>query len=96
MILIKKRIPFVLGAVGIIGFYLCFFSLADTRFNLQDHYDKTEYMIAMRDGVKLFTQVYIPKDTGQQYPVLLFRTPYSIGDYFHHVYLYYTTWNSIF
>ena len=38
-------------------------------------------MISMRDGVKLFTQVYTPKDKNQKYPILLFRTPYSIGNY---------------
>lgn len=38
-------------------------------------------MIPMRDGVKLFTQVYAPKDTTQHYPVLLFRTPYSVRNY---------------
>lgn len=45
------------------------------------NYTKHEYQIPMRDGVKLFTQVYIPKDTSQQYPFLLFRTPYSIRHY---------------
>jgi hypothetical protein len=35
----------------------------------------------MRDGVKLFTAVYVPKDDGQQYPMLLTRTPYSVGPY---------------
>ena len=35
----------------------------------------------MRDGVKLFTSVYMPKDTSGQYPFLLQRTPYSVGPY---------------
>lgn len=35
----------------------------------------------MRDGVKLFTAVYIPKDTSQSYPILLNRTPYSVAPY---------------
>ena len=35
----------------------------------------------MRDGVKLFTSVYIPKDRTQVYPILLERTPYSIEPY---------------
>jgi uncharacterized protein len=38
-------------------------------------------MIPMRDGVKLYTQIYAPKDISQKYPILLFRTPYSIGYY---------------
>ena len=38
-------------------------------------------MIPMRDGVKLYTQVYVPKATGERYPILLTRTPYSVKDY---------------
>ena len=46
-------------------------------------YTKYEYRIPMRDGVKLFTAVYAPKDAGpnQLYPILLCRTPYSVGPY---------------
>jgi putative CocE/NonD family hydrolase len=35
----------------------------------------------MRDGVKLFTSVYQPKDDSQAYPILLTRTPYSLKPY---------------
>ena len=45
------------------------------------NYNKQEHMIPMRDGVKLFTQVYIPKNKQEEYPFLLFRTPYSVGNY---------------
>jgi len=45
------------------------------------HYTKHEYRIPMRDGVHLFTAVYVPKDTSQEYPILMWRTPYSIGPY---------------
>lgn len=48
---------------------------------LEANYTKSEHMVPMRDGVKLYTQVYAPKEKGQKYPVMLFRTPYSIGDY---------------
>src|SRR5438105_9421808 len=44
-------------------------------------YTKYEYRIPMRDGKKLFTAVYVPKDAGQKYPILLTRTPYSVGPY---------------
>lgn len=44
-------------------------------------YDKYEYRISMRDGVHLFTSVYIPKDRSRTYPILLTRTPYSVGPY---------------
>ncbi|MBI3787551.1 MAG: X-Pro dipeptidyl-peptidase, partial [Ignavibacteriales bacterium] len=45
------------------------------------HYTKSEYQIPMRDGVKLFTAVYVPKDTSQPYPIMLNRTPYSVAPY---------------
>lgn len=45
------------------------------------HYTKYEYRIPMRDGLRLFTAVYVPKDTAQNYPFILNRTPYSVGPY---------------
>ncbi|MCU6433573.1 CocE/NonD family hydrolase [Undibacterium sp. Jales W-56] len=45
----------------------------------RENYTKYEYRIPMRDGVKLFTVVYVPKDTGKSYPFLMTRTPYSAG-----------------
>jgi putative CocE/NonD family hydrolase len=46
-------------------------------------YTKYEYRIPMRDGVRLFTSVYVPKDAGKdkRYPILLTRTPYSVAPY---------------
>ncbi len=44
-------------------------------------YTKYEYRVPMRDGVRLFTSVYVPKDASQRYPVLLTRTPYSVAPY---------------
>jgi len=51
-----------------------------------EHYDKREYMIPMRDGVKLFTQVYSPRDASKKYPILFRRTPYGIPPYGENVY----------
>jgi putative CocE/NonD family hydrolase len=47
------------------------------------HYTKHEYQIPMRDGIRLFTSVYLPKDAGpeKRYPILLTRTPYSVAPY---------------
>jgi len=53
----------------------------ETVFDVKKHYAKAEYMIPMRDGIKLFTIIYTPKDTSQEYPILLYRTPYSIRPY---------------
>ena len=44
---------------------------------VQQHYTKTSYNIPMRDGIKLYTLVYTPKDTSKTYPILLNRTCYN-------------------
>jgi putative CocE/NonD family hydrolase len=56
-------------------------AFADDPFDVKAHYEKHEYQIPMRDGVKLFTSVYAPKDSSQDYPLLMSRTPYSVGPY---------------
>ncbi len=48
---------------------------------IRDNYEKKEYQVEMRDGVRLFTQVYAPKDQSRPYPILLQRTPYSCQPY---------------
>jgi len=45
------------------------------------HYTKYEYLITMRDGVRLFTSVYVPKNKSEKYPIMLDRTPYSVAPY---------------
>ena len=40
-------------------------------------YEKQETTIPMRDGIKLFTRIYIPKDSKEDLPILMMRTPYS-------------------
>ncbi len=49
--------------------------------HIKAHYTKYEYRIPMRDGKRLFTAVYVPKDDSQSYPMLLKRTPYSAKPY---------------
>jgi putative CocE/NonD family hydrolase len=46
-----------------------------------NNYTKKEVSIPMRDGVKLFTSIYIPKDLSEKHPILLTRTPYSVSPY---------------
>ena len=53
----------------------------EAAFDVRAHYQKREVMIPMRDGVKLFTILYEPKDRSETYPFLLLRTPYSIPPY---------------
>lgn len=48
---------------------------------VKEHYTKMDTTIAMRDGIKLYTIIFVPKDTTQQYPFLMERTPYSAAPY---------------
>src|SRR5712671_5632721 len=46
-----------------------------------EHYTKYEHRVLMRDGVRLFTRVYAPKDDSQSWPIVLTRTPYALKPY---------------
>jgi uncharacterized protein len=48
---------------------------------MAEHYTKYEHRIPMRDGVRLFTRVYIPKDDSEAWPIILTRTPYALKPY---------------
>ena len=48
---------------------------------IRENYYKIERMVPMRDGVKLFTAIYIPRDTTEKHPILINRTPYSCKPY---------------
>ncbi|MGC2153842.1 MAG: CocE/NonD family hydrolase, partial [Terriglobales bacterium] len=50
-------------------------------YDIREHYTKYEYRIPMRDGVRLFTSIYTPKDSSRTYPFLIVRTPYSVAPY---------------
>lgn len=56
-------------------------AVVEKIYNPIDHYTKKEVMIEMRDGVKLHTTIYSPKDTSKIYPILMQRTPYSCRPY---------------
>jgi hypothetical protein len=49
--------------------------------SVETRYAKTEVRIPMRDGTQLFTAVYTPRDTSHNYPIMMTRTPYSVGPY---------------
>jgi len=70
--------------------YLPLAGVAQVRPNpgnfVKDNYIKQEAYIPMRDGVRLYTAIYIPKDESHTYPFLMERTPYSAGPYGDSVY----------
>ena len=53
---------------------------------IRDNYVKKEMMVPMRDGIKLFTSIYIPKDNSEAHPILMNRTPYSCAPYGENIY----------
>ena len=57
--------------------------LAQGQEFIKANYTKHDYRIPMRDGVRLFTSVYVPKDASRNvpYPILMQRTPYSVAPY---------------
>ncbi|HJV48022.1 MAG TPA: CocE/NonD family hydrolase [Geothrix sp.] len=48
---------------------------------VQTRYTKREALVPMRDGVNLFTSIYLPRDTSHPHPILLNRTPYGVAPY---------------
>jgi uncharacterized protein len=48
---------------------------------IRQNYDKVEKQISMRDGIKLFTSIYTPKNKSKKYPIMLNRTPYTVSPY---------------
>jgi putative CocE/NonD family hydrolase len=55
------------------------FAQTDSAY-VREHYTKIERLIPMRDGVKLFTAIYVPKDKGK-FPFMVNRTPYTVAPY---------------
>lgn len=57
------------------------FTIPQDSAYVRDNYTKTEVMVSMRDGVKLFTQIYAPKDSTKRFPIIMQRTPYTCQPY---------------
>jgi len=75
------RIKFLwLIAIHIFTLSSVFAQQSDAEY-VKENYTKIERSITMRDGVKLFTSIYIPKDKTKKYPFLINRTPYTVGPY---------------
>ncbi|MGC2030976.1 MAG: hypothetical protein WA642_13240, partial [Steroidobacteraceae bacterium] len=66
----------------VFSFAVLTFAQTPASVAVRENYSKFEYRIPMRDGVKIFTSVYVPKDVfsdGKTYPIMMDRTPYSVG-----------------
>lgn len=67
--------------ISFVFFSLCSFAQNQDSIWFVTHFEKAEQHIAMRDGIKLFTSLYIPKDKSVKHPFLMIRTPYSCKPY---------------
>src|SRR5688572_30714954 len=54
---------------------------AQQQYDVKAYYQKAEYDLPMRDGVKLHTTVYTPRRSTEKLPFLILRTPYGTGPY---------------
>ena len=72
-----RRLQFLLAAT-----LLLFFQPPGTaqQLDFSKLFDKTEVMIPARDGAKLHTEIYTPKNVGEPLPIILERTPYGLND----------------
>ena len=67
--------------ISFVFFSLCSFAQDQDSTWFVTHFEKAEQYITMRDGIKLFTSLYIPKDKSVKHPFLIIRTPYSCKPY---------------
>src|SRR4051794_1223846 len=81
------RSPTLTPLLTFLGFFLLAPALSAQGVEyIKTHYTKTEHQIPMRDGARLFTAVYEPRDRSQKYPILMTRTqsgmePYGADSY---------------
>lgn len=70
--------------INLLFFFFLFLNLqaqeVDEKY-IRDSYNKKEVYIPMRDGTRLFTAIYTPKDQSKTYPIILNRTPYTVAPY---------------
>lgn len=62
-------------------FFLSSFSQEVNEEYVKNNYTKIEEYITMRDGIRLFTSIYIPKNSSEKHPIILNRTPYTVAPY---------------
>jgi len=73
-----KQFILILVVIVYGGFKLFSQDLSGSLHDIKEVYQKKEVYIPMRDGVKLFTSIYTPKDSEGTHPILMVRTPYNV------------------
>ena len=78
----SRRMGISVAILGVVaGAAWLFYLRTDPVRRTKARYIKYEFRIPMRDGVTLFTQVYVPRDKTKTYPFLVQRTPFGVSPY---------------
>ncbi len=72
---------YLIATIFLCFLYLNLFAQNADSIWVRENYYKIERMLPMRDGIKLFTAFYIPKDSSEKHPILFNRTPYTCNPY---------------
>src|ERR1700752_4918345 len=75
----KRRMMFLLAGVLLLAFAAGAQEEQGSKQDLPKLFARTEAMIPMRDGVKLHTEIYTPREAREPLPVLMIRTPYGVS-----------------
>ncbi len=78
---VKHKLCLTLLELGSLLLFISISGCAQGSAYIQAHYVKYDYQIPMRDGVRLFTSIYVPQHASGPEPILFIRTPYSIRPY---------------
>jgi uncharacterized protein len=72
----KTRFKSLVASLAALAVFGLSASIARTQ-NIAPAFDHRTEMIAMRDGVRLNTEIFIPKNISEPLPIILERTPYA-------------------
>lgn len=67
--------------IKIILFSISFIIFRNSYAQNESKYERQEIMITMRDGIKLNTVIFSPKNNSEALPFLFLRTPYGVSEY---------------
>jgi putative CocE/NonD family hydrolase len=79
MRLVHRRVGVLLVGAFAVLLAPSFWAARQMPVDFAGRFEKNEVMIPMRDGVKLHTEIYSPKDAAETLPILMNRTPYGIA-----------------
>src|SRR5215813_1054582 len=73
----KKRARYGCTVAAVLILFIA--AVAAQQPNTAERYERRNVMIPMRDGVRLNTEIFIPKAAEGPLPILFRRTPYGVN-----------------